>query len=567
MKKLIIYSTLVIAGFAKAQTLPDAIKKTENERYEAAEMDFKALIAKDANSGANYFYFGENYFKRGDADSANIFYQKGVELAPTYPLNFVGLGKVLLNKNDVNGAKAQFFKATSISQNKNAEVYRKIAEAWLATEYKNPDEAIIAANAAVKLEPKNPEGFIILGDAQLEKNPGEGSMPIKNYQIATTLDPKSAKGTIRIGKLFQRGRNYPGALEKYKEAEAIDATFAPAYREKAELYFLAGQPAKSIENWKKYLELNNSDWARYRYMTALFSNKQYAEAVAEYEGLKAKGFKRLYMDRIAGYSYAEMGDKTDKEAYNKGLNAINDFFNATANTPNFKFLPNDYKYKGLLMSRTGKDSLGLIEMEKAISLDPSSSKMIYTEMAMIAYRGKKYDKVASILEKKMAEDPNSMDNNDYFNYGKANYNLGQNKLVEASSIKDKKAAAAKEAEATPFLVKADTAFSHLIKLNPNWVTAYTWKGRSSALLKNLEAAKAAYDKGTSLVKPEEKTGSYKKDIIEALEFNGYYYVEKKDKENADATFNQLKELDPNNPKVINYFKPKPAQGGTKPPGK
>jgi tetratricopeptide (TPR) repeat protein len=187
-------------------------------------------------------------------------------------------------------------------------------------------------------------------------------------------------------------------------------------------------------------------------------------------------------------------------------------------------------------------------------------------MANVSYRAKKYDKVASFLEKKLAEDPNSLDNNDNFNYGKANYNLGQNKLVEASSIKDKKAAAAKEAEATPFLVKADTAFAHLIKQNPNWVTAYTWKGRSSALLKNLDAAKAAYDKATSLVKPEEKMGSYKKDIIEALEFNGYYYVEKKDKENADATFNQLKEIDPTNPKVINYFK-KPAGGGTKPPGK
>lgn len=565
MKKLIIYSTLAFVSFASAQTLPEAIKKTENERFESAEMDFKALVAKEPNSGANYFYFGENYFKRGDADSANIFYLKGVELAPTYPLNFVGVGKAMLAKNDVNGAKAQFFKATSISQSKNAEVFRKIAEAWLATEFKNPDEAINAANSAIKLEPKNPEGFIILGDAQLEKNPADGGGPIKNYKMATTLDPKSAKGIIREGKLYQRGRNYQLALEKYKEAITIDPTFAPAYREIAELYFLAGQPAKSIEYWKKYLELNNSDHARYRYMSALYNNKQYADAVTEYEGLKTKGFKSLYLERLGGYSYAEVGDKTDKEAYNKGLAALNNFF---AMAPqNFKYIALDYKYKGILLSRTGKDSIALVEMEKAIVTDPTSSKAIYTEMAIIAYRAKKYDKVVTIIEKKMAEDINSLDNNDYFNYGRANYNLGNYKLTEAAAIKDKKAAAVKEAEATPFYVKSDTAFSRLIKLNPNWVTAYTWKGRSSASLKNLDNAKAAYDKGTSLVKPEEKTGSYKKDVIEALEFNGYYFVEKKDKENADATFNQLKEIDPNNPKVINYFKPKPAGGGTKAPGK
>lgn len=564
MKKTALFCALGISGLMNAQSLQDAITKTENERYEAAAADYRALIAKEGSKGDNYFHYGENFFKRGDIDSANIFYAKGTELSPTYPMNFIGLGKVLLSKNDVNGAKTQFFKATSISQSKNAEVFRRIAEAWLATDYKNPDEAITAANMAIKLDGKNPENFIVLGDAMLEKNPSDGGGPIKQYKQATTLNPKSAKGIIREGKLYQRGRNYQLALEKYKEAEAIDATYAPAYREKAELYFLAGQSAKSIENWKKYLEFNNSDYARYRYMSALYTNKQYSEAVKEYEGLKSNGFNNLYLERLAGYSYAEMGDKTDKEAYNKGLTAINKFFEMA--TPNFKYIANDYKYKGILLSRTGKDSLAFLEMDKAIALDPAFAKDIYTEMGMIAYRSKKYDKVASIIEKKMSTD--ALNNNDYFNYGRANYNLGQNKLIEASSIKDAKAKAAKEAEAQPFMVKADSAFAGLIRLNPNWVTAYTWRGRSSSLI-NFDSAKPYYEKVLAVVKPEEKTGSYKKDVVEAYEYLGSYYVNTKDKANADATFTSLKEIDPNNIKVQNYFNPKAPQkpAGTKPASK
>lgn len=556
MKRTILFCALGLTGVVNAQSLQEAITKTENERYESAAADFRALIAKEGSKGDNYFFFGENYFKRGDIDSANMYYTKGTEVSPTSALNFVGLGKVLLSKNDVNGAKTQFFKATSISQNKNAEVFRKIAEAYLTTEYKNPDEAMTAANAALKLDAKNAEGFIVLGDAMLEKNPSDGGGPIKQYKQATTLDPKSAKGIIREGKLYQRGRNYQLALEKYKEAIGIDPTFAPAYREIAELYYLAGQPAKSIENWKKYLELNNSVFARYRYMTALFSNKQYSDAVTEYEGLKSKGFNNLYLERLAGYSYAEMGDKTDKEAYNKGLAAINKFFEMAPK--DFKYLANDYKYKGVLLSRTGKDSIALVEMEKAIVSDPASSKDIYTEMALIAYRAKKYDKVSSIVEKKIAEDPKSLNNNDYFNYGRANYNLGQNKLIDANNLKDAKAKAAKEAESKPFLVKADSAFSGLIRLNPNWVTAYTWKGRSSSLL-SFDTGKPYYEKVLAVVKPEEKTGSYKKDVIEAYEYLGSYYVNMKDKTNSDATFNSLKELDPNNQKVLNYFNPKAPQ--------
>jgi tetratricopeptide (TPR) repeat protein len=346
MKKTIILSAIAFTGILNAQTLQEAVVKTDNERFSAAASDFRALINKDAAKGENYFYFGENFFKKGDADSANIFYSKGAEANATYPLNYVGLGKVLLSKGNVADAKTQFYKAAALGANKNAELFRKIAEAWLATDSKNADEAILQINNAIKLEPKNAENYIILGDAQLEKNPTDGSGPIKSYKMATTLNPKSVKGILREGKLYQRGRNYQLALDKYKEAIAIDPTYAPAYREIAEVYSLYSQPAKAIENWKKYLELNNSDDARYRFMSALFSNKQYPEAITEYEGLKKQGFANLYLERLAGYSYTEVGNKVDTSSYTKGLKAINKFFEMAG--PNFKYLYNDYKYKGLL---------------------------------------------------------------------------------------------------------------------------------------------------------------------------------------------------------------------------
>lgn len=563
MKKILFAGALSFTGIVSAQNLQEAILKTYNERYEAAASDFRALIAKESTKGDNYFYYGENFFKSGEVDSADMFYKKGAELSPTYALNFVGIGKVLLSKNDVNGAKTNFFKATSLSQSKSAEVYRKIAEAYLETEYKNPDEAIAAANMAIKLDTKNPDGYIVLGDALLEKNPSEGSGPIKNYKMATTLDPKSAKGIIREGKLYQRGRNYQLALDMYKQAEAIDQNYAPAYREKAELFFLSGQASKSIENWKKYLELNNSDYARYRFMSALFTNKQYADAVTEYEGLKTKGFNNLYLERLAGYSYAEMGDKTDKEAYNKGLVAINKFFEMAGS--NFKYLANDYKYKGILLSRTGKDSIAMMELEKAIALEPSAANELYTEMGNISYRAKKHNQVIAVLEKKQGIDAKTMSTTDYFNLGRSYYSLASTKLTEANSIKDAKQRAAKIEEAMPWYVKADTAFSGLIRSNPKWVVAYINKGRSSASIdyinKSSGLAKSYYEKVLELVKPEERAGANKNNVIEAYEYLGAYYTEVKDNDNATAMWTALKELDPANVKANNYLSPK--KPGTK----
>jgi tetratricopeptide (TPR) repeat protein len=568
MKKTIVLSAIAFTGLLNAQTLQEAVVKTDNERFSAAASDFRALITKDAAKGENYFYFGENFFKKGDADSANIFYLKGAEANATYPLNYVGLGKVLLSKGNVADAKTQFYKAAALGANKNAELFRKIAEAWLATDSKNADEAILQINNAIKLEPKNAENYIILGDAQLEKNPTDGSGPIKSYKMATTLNPKSVKGILREGKLYQRGRNYQLALDKYKEAIAIDPTYAPAYREIAEVYSLYSQPAKAIENWKKYLELNNSDDARYRFMSALFSNKQYPEAITEYEGLKKQGFANLYLERLAGYSYTEVGNKVDTSSYTKGLKAMNKFFEMAG--PNFKYLYNDYKYKGLLLARTGKDSLGVIEMEKAIALDPSASGEMNSEIANIYMKAKKYDKAIKAFERKMNGETKNLNNNDYFSLGRAYYFSGGNIQRDAIAMKDVKAKDKKMAEALPFFVGSDSAFSKLTQLSPTWPVGFFWRGKANVQLDPTNEkglAKPYFEKALLLVKPEEKsTPTYKNNVIEALEYLGGYSIGvAKDKAKADEYWKAVQELDPNNAKAKIYFNP-PKQT-PKPAGK
>jgi tetratricopeptide (TPR) repeat protein len=568
MKKTIVLSAIAFTGLLNAQTLQEAVVKTDNERFSAAASDFRALITKDAAKGENYFYFGENFFKKGDADSANIFYLKGAEANATYPLNYVGLGKVLLSKGNVADAKTQFYKAAALGANKNAELFRKIAEAWLATDNKNADEAILQINNAIKLEPKNAENYIILGDAQLEKNPTDGSGPIKSYKMATTLNPKSVKGILREGKLYQRGRNYQLALDKYKEAIGIDPTYAPAYREIAEVYSLYSQPAKAIENWKKYLELNNSDDARYRFMSALFSNKQYPEAITEYEGLKKQGFANLYLERLAGYSYTEVGNKVDTSSYTKGLKAMNKFFEMAG--PNFKYLYNDYKYKGLLLARTGKDSLGVIEMEKAIALDPSASGEMNSEIANIYMKAKKYDKAIKAFERKMNGDTKNLNNNDYFSLGRAYYFSGGNIQRDAIAMKDVKAKDKKMAEALPFFVGSDSAFSKLTQLSPTWPVGFFWRGKANVQLDPTNEkglAKPYFEKALLLVKPEEKsTPTYKNNVIEALEYLGGYSIGvAKDKAKADEYWKAVQELDPNNAKAKIYFNP-PKQT-PKPAGK
>ena len=533
MKKITLISAgifLVNASFA--QTLQDAITKTNNERYQAAAADFRTLISREASKGDNYFYYGENFFQNGDLDSANMFYQKGVELNATYPLNYVGLGKVLWYKGKTAEAKTQFFKAATLGANKNTEVMRKTAEAYINSDNKNLDEAITILNSAIKIEPKNADNYLLMGDALLEKNPSEGGPAIKQYDKFSELNPKSPKGILRAGKLYQRGRNYQLALDLYKKAEEIDPTYAPAYREKAELYHLANQDNKAIESYKKYLELNNSDEARQRYASFLFVGKQYQNAITEIEAINKSESSDLYLDRILGYSYAELGNKTDTAAYRKGLIAINKFFEKSAKTPNFKYAGTDYKYKGILLSKTGKDSLGVVEMEKAIVLDPKLEGEMTALVATTWMKAKRYTKAIEMFEKKMGGDPKNLSGQDYFEMGRAYY----------FGPKD--------------FVKADSCFSKLTQSIPTFATGYFWRGKANVQQdpKNEKwLAKPHYEKALSLVKPEERVGS-KTNVIEACEYLGYYHLTIKDNAKAKEYFTIIKDLDPNNKKQIEFFK-------------
>lgn len=548
MKKITLISAgLVLVNISFAQTLQDAITKSDNERYQAAAADFRALIAKEANKGDNYFYYGENFFKKGDLDSANIYYQKGVELNATYPLNYVGIGKVLWYKGNTADAKTNFFKAATLGANKNTEVMRKTAEAYINSENKNLDEAITILNAAIKIDPKNAENHLLMGDALLEKNPTEGGPAIKEYDKFSELNPKSPKGILRAGKLYQRGRNYQLALDLYKKAEGIDATFAPAYREKAELYHLAGQKANAVESYKKYLELNNSDEARERYAAFVFNNKQYAEAISEIEKLQTGGNTSLYLDRYLGYSYAELGNKPDTMAYKKGLIAINKFFDKSAKVSNFKYVATDYKYKGLLLAKTGKDSLGVLEMEKAIALDPKMANDVLREMAKAQIKAKKYGQSISTYERIMAGDPKNLNAQDWYEFGRAYYYDGGAKQREK-----------KDVEALGQFVKADTCFSKLAQMSPAYAIAYFWRGKANVqqdVKDEKGLAKPHYEKAISLVKPEEKAG-VKQNLIEAYLYLGSHFAFSKEKDltKAKEYFNLVKELDPANKAANDFFK-------------
>lgn len=533
MKKIsTIAFALLLGGGLNAQTLDAAIKKTDNERYDLAGSEFRKLISADPNKVDNQFYYAENFFKKGENDSALAVLKQAAQLDATNPLTLVAGGKLLWYSGDTASARKKFVEAVKLTKSKNAEIMRQIGATYLNAPIQNLDLAIAVLTEAVKVDGKSIDGYLLLGDALLEKTPENGTAAIKNYNKALEIDAKNCRGIVRKAKLYQRAQNYEQANTLYKEAQVLDPTYAPAFRENAELNMKFNQFGRAIENWKKYLELNNSDEARYRFATALFSSKKYCEAIPELETLRSNGYINFYVHRMLSYSLFECNPDNKAEINTKGIESSDAFF---ALAPQAKVISLDYKYRAQHLVKLGKDSLAIAEFEKASQLDPEKKGEYAGEIAKMSMKAKKYDKVIENYLIKMNNDPKNLNAGEHFELGRAYFFGPKNYAL------------------------ADSSFKNMLNLTPNYSMGFVWRGRASTKLdeKNvLWLAQPHYEKYLELITAEEKVAAqHKTSQMEAGKYLGDYYVNspKKDFAKAKLYWKIVQDLDPADKQAKAFF--------------
>ena len=514
---------LFIHSFLNAQTLTETIRKTDNEQFVEAAEAFNKLILSEPNNASFYFYAGENYFQKGVPDSALIFWNKTMTVDPESPFSFIGVGKSLCLKGDIAGAKTKFALVEAMTKKGKykkykAEVLKCVAKAYISFDSKDLDEAIRLLNLAIKASPNDIDCHLLKGDALYLKTPENSSNAIKSYNLVLTINQKSSRGIVRKAKIYQLAKNYKAADSLYNIAKNIDSTYAPAYRENAELNMAFGQSKKAIENWKKYLILNNSFDSRYRYAVALFKGKQYCDAIQELLSIKPI-FTDYYIDRMLTYSYFEC-DK-DSDGIEKGLASSELFF---SKCPADKIEFYDYKYRGKLYLKGGQDSLAILDFEKASSMDKESELELTGEIVKLYFKLKKYSNAIQKYETKLQQ--GDLTAAEYFDLGRAYYLEGKN------------------------YVAADSAFSMVIMRSPNYASAFIYKARVQnkkvSSEENTTAIAMHYKAALERISTEERRGRSIKIAIEAAKFLGAYYRDSKEKDPVKAKeyWVIVNELDP-----------------------
>lgn len=531
---LSVFSLVALTGMSFGQTLGDAIKKTDNERYEEAAKDFRSLAKQQGISlGDVYFFYGDNYYQADDVDSAKIIWNKGAEVAPENPLSLVGKAKAMWVSGDTTNASALFQTILKDTKRKNAEVIRQIAAVMVESKIKSLNQAVGLLNKAIELEPKSQRNYLLMGDAQVEINPRNSTEAMKYYNKAGDIN-SNARVFVSKAKIYQRAQNPKLADSLYKVAQSMEPNYAPAYRERAELNMRFGQTDQSINNWKKYLELNDSDYARYRYATSLFLGKKYSDAIKEIDLLHARGFKNMYAERILAYSIYEdnAANNADSSAYVVGLNALNNYFKMA---PKDKIIGSDYRYEGLYYQKLNQPEKYYECMQKAAEIDPEIRGDIYGELAATYMKDKNYQGAIDMFTKKIGADSSNLTLAEYYELGRAYY----------FGPKD--------------YAKADQAHAKVLEQAPTYAMSYLWRARSNSYLdgsKTTWAAKTYYDGFLANLSDDQLKGQFKSMAIEAYKYLGDYYVNSADKnmDKAKEVWGKVQALDPNDAQAKGFFK-------------
>jgi tetratricopeptide (TPR) repeat protein len=306
----IVAVVLLMSNLVFAQTLDDAKKLIDYERYGSAIEALEKLYAANAGNVEIQYWLGQAYIEGKKTDKAKQVYQKALETNGSNPLLLVAMGHVELLEGKKNEARQRFETAISLTKGKDITVLNAIGKAN-AGKNGDADYAIEKLTQATTIKGfKEPDVYINMGDAYRKKNDGGGA--VKSYQNALAIDPKHAIAHHKIGKIYYtQGKDQEATFTKhFNDAISADPNFAPAYYDMY-VYFFFRDVYKSKTYFNQYKSVADKGPALdYEEAALSFAAGEYKEAVDKSTALLNKygndADARLY--RLRGYSNWKLGD-------------------------------------------------------------------------------------------------------------------------------------------------------------------------------------------------------------------------------------------------------------------
>ena len=369
MKKLttLLLAVLLSGTMLMAQTVDDARKSLYYGRSTSAQQTLDKLIAANPKNGEAIYWLGQTHLANDSISGARQVYQNALNSGVNDPLVWVGMGHVELLEGKKDAARQRFEAAITNSITKKKEnpvVLNAIgrAQADGPANVGDPAYGIAVLKRAMALDPTNADIYTNLGISYLKLGPDQGGNAYEAFTNALKADPKNAKASYRLGKIFQSQGNSEKFLEYFNTAVTADPAFAPAYLELYD-YYANRDVNKAGDYLDKYI--NNSDKdcstdaARADY---LFRAGKYQESLNSAKAMEngaCRNFPGLKV--IYAFNYDRLGDS---------LQARTNIESYLSSVPAEKVKPAIYEFAGkLLLKFPGQSAAATNYLERAMNAD------------------------------------------------------------------------------------------------------------------------------------------------------------------------------------------------------
>ena len=462
--------------------------------------------------------------------------------------DFNAKGIAALAAGDTAQAVESFQAAVKAKQNLEQAYYYLGA---IALEQGRAKEAVRMLETSVELEDEDVEALKALGNAYTAN--GEAAKALTVFASAEKLAPKDGELLTAYGFAQLEAGNTDEAIRLLVLAKEYRRSDPRIFIGLGDAYLRQNVPVLAISNYQKAVELEPNDiGTRFQLANVFEKNRQYTEAVREYDGViavdssyaeayLAKGrilvLAKLYQRAVPAmraYVALKPEDSHGSELLAKALFGAEDWAEAakaaemslkvdSSNVELWRIYayslvetreyeralegfdglqrrnamePEDQAKFGNALYGMGRQEEALAALLDAVRVDSTNCEPFFN-LGSIYMRMGRYDSAAIMFEKRLECDPRSLSS--YLN-------------AAASYIQVKNYARSKE-----LLVKA-------LELKPDWLLGRLWLARYYSLVDSLDQARVLYDEVLAQIGTE--TEKYKKEACEAHYLLGSYYFQK-----------------------------------------
>ncbi len=545
MNKLKIFSIALLAatGISQAQDLDQAKKAIDAEQYEKAKTILKSIVQSKPANGRAAFLLGNIYLTQNVADSAKIYFDKGLTGTEGGKLNYIGLGQMELDKGNTTGAQTNFNSALAGIKKKDTEELVYVGRAYMNADKPDIKTALTYLTKAKAANPNDAQVLLALGDAYYkDKNQNDAYIA---YRDALMADASLIRAKMQQGVLLKGARAFTEAVKAFDNVIATNANYGPVYRELAETYYLWGnnEPKKyneyvqkALGYYEKYMSLTDySLSSRMRHADFLILAKDYKALEVEAEKMKQIDKVNPRILRYLGYSAYENGN------VDVAIKSLEDFIS----NPSNKIIARDYLYRGLAKMKKSNNletntvdqamfAAGVADARKSVEMEITMASDL-SDAGKKFFSQKMYKEAAAIFELAMLNPDSRTFNDDILYYAICVHTV--NKNLEAGK------------RDTASLQKANAGLDAIIAKYPTYQDAYYYKARINSLLEDGTAMVKAYEDYITILTAngaEELTKPANKNkLVEAYNTIAANYANT-DKTKAKDYFNRTLALDPAN---------------------